>query len=131
MLIRFVGPAHVRRVVGPYEWAEHNDFVQDVPADVAADLLTSPEGRFVVECEWEPLAHTAPVPATDEVLAALALAGIGSVIDMAALDEAGIEHLSRYAGLDSALVSAWADSARDSLGVGELARDLLSSDEEE
>jgi hypothetical protein len=111
MLIRFVGPAHVRRSIGPYEWAEHNDFAQDVPADVAADLLTSPEGRFVVECQWEPLAHTAPVQATDEVFAALALAGIGSVMDMAALDEAGVEHVSRSAGLAPALIAEWASRA--------------------
>ena len=122
MLIRFVGPAHVRRSIGPYAWAEHNDFVQDVPADVAADLLTSPEGRFIVECQWEPLAHTAPAPVTDEVLAALALAGIGSVIDMATLDEAGIEHVSRGAGLDPALVSEWASRAHSH---------LFSVDEEE
>ena len=130
MLIRYTGSSSIRRVVGPYEWSRRTGFTQDVPADFAADLLTSPEETFVVDGE-EPLAKVGPAPVTDVIFAALALAGIGSVLDMAILDEAGIEHVSQYAGLDPALVSTWADRARDSLSVGELAHDLLSSDEEE
>ena len=79
MLIRYTGSSSIRRVVGPYEWSRRTGFTQDVPADFAADLLTSPEETFVVDGE-EPLAQVSPVPVTDVIFAALALAGIGSVL---------------------------------------------------
>ena len=118
MLIRFIGPSVIRRVVGPYEWSKVTRFVQDVPADVAADLLTMRDDRFVVDGE-EHLAQVVPLPVTDVVFAGLALAGIGSVYDLGNLDETGVARVSGIAGLDPDLVSMWAERARGRFSADE------------
>jgi hypothetical protein len=115
MLIRFKGPSVIRRTVGPYEWGVHNDFLQDVPADMAADLLTMPGDAFTVDQEHEPLALAAPIPVTDADFAALAMAGVACAIDLATLTEEGLTHVSLSAGMDPALVAEWASRARSYL----------------
>jgi hypothetical protein len=120
MLIRFTGPSVIRRVVGPYEWGQHNGYVQDVPADMAANLLTMPGDAFTVD-RADPLAQTAPIPVVDADFAALAMAGVAYAIDLATLTEEGLTHVSLSAGLNLALVSEWA----------QIARSFLFSDEEE
>jgi hypothetical protein len=45
MKIKYAGPATVR-VIDPYRWSKENGYVQDVPNEVAADLLTSPDNEF-------------------------------------------------------------------------------------
>lgn len=46
MRIRYIGKVQ-RRVVGRYVWERGNDYIQDVmEADIALDLLTSPESTF-------------------------------------------------------------------------------------
>ena len=118
MLIRFSGPTVIRRVMGPYEWSMATQFVQDVPADVAADLLTMRDGRFVVDGE-ESLRQVVPATAEDIVFAGLALAGIGSVYDLSNLDEMGVARVSGIAGLDPVLVSTWAKRARGRFSADE------------
>jgi len=49
MKVRFVGPKVVRRVVGEYVWGEETGFVQELDVELAASLLTAPEGRWAVE----------------------------------------------------------------------------------
>jgi hypothetical protein len=68
MRIRYVGPKVIRRLVGPYEWSRETGFVQDVQeAELAAELLTDPSGRFVLDDD-EPLLEAAQGDA-DQVIA--------------------------------------------------------------
>ena len=41
MRIRYVGTSGVR-IIEPFEWNKENDFVQDVPDELAENLLTYP-----------------------------------------------------------------------------------------
>ena len=46
MRIRWVGPQVVRRVVEGFVWDAGTGFVQDVPEELALELLTAPGEHF-------------------------------------------------------------------------------------
>jgi hypothetical protein len=46
MRVRWTGPRVVRRIVGAYEWSLPAGWVQDVPEELALDLVTTPGERF-------------------------------------------------------------------------------------
>jgi hypothetical protein len=118
MLIRYTGSSVIRRTVGPYEWSQATQFVQDVPADMAADLLTSPENAFEVDGR-EPLLRAAPIPTTDDFMAGLAMAGVESARQLAAMDEDDLLHVALSAELDPTTIIAWASNAHDLFSVDE------------
>ena len=74
MLIRFVGPGHHVRVVGEFEWGRKAGWVQDVPAELAANLLTTPGEQFEVADEEPMLEYMSKDDA-----GLLAINGIGSL----------------------------------------------------
>lgn len=89
MLIRFVGPGHhVRQVMG-YEWGREAGLVQDVPAEVAAHLLTTPGERFEVDDE-EPLLEQG---LTKDEVGLLAIEGVGSVEEYVAISGHELDEL--------------------------------------
>jgi hypothetical protein len=143
MKIKYQGKAGIRKI--PFEgrnfvWAADVDYGAEVPANLAAELLTYPRDEFVVDVS-EPLlqldgigiqiAVTGSVPAGEfmplgeegirklqamharirETLGNLALAGIGSVTDLAVLDDAGVEALTEATGFDEKQVKAWVKQA--------------------
>jgi hypothetical protein len=143
MKIKYQGKAGIRKI--PYEdrdfvWAADVNYAAEVPADLAAELLTYPRDEFVVDVS-EPLlqlegvgiriAVTGSAPADDlmplgeegirelqamhaqirETLGNLALAGIGTVSDLAVLDEAGIEALAEATGFDEKQIEKWVKQA--------------------
>lgn len=114
MRIRFTGPRFVRRLVGPYEWSKATGFVQDVDARTAAELLTAPEGRFVLDNDEDLLALDGIGP---QRAAELALAGIGSLADLTALDRDGERRLAEAVWASTRQIRKWVRSAREQLGL--------------
>lgn len=113
MRIRWTGAKVVRRVVGEYEWSRKTGFVQDVrDPELAAELLTSPGEKFVVEQD-EPLVTLNGVG--PQRVAELALAGIGTMADLTVLDEEGIERLTEGIWASEKQVRAWVKEARERL----------------
>lgn len=107
--IAWHGSRLTRRVIGAYEWSTATDFVQEVAdARLAADLLTTPEPFAVAEDE--PLLAIRGIGA--HTVGVLALGGIGSVADLAALDTEGIEALAEHTALGSNQLSKWVEAAR-------------------
>jgi predicted flap endonuclease-1-like 5' DNA nuclease len=84
--------------------------VQDVPASLAVELLTTPEDEFVVAADAEPLTGLHGVG--PQRAAELALAGIGSLTDLAALDEDGIARLAEGIWASARQVEGWVAAAR-------------------
>lgn len=116
MKIRFVGPQVVRRVVAQYEWSQRTGFVQDVAeADLVAELLTAPEGRFVAERD-DPLLVLDGVG--EQRAAELALAGVVSLADLVVLNDAGISRLDKTLWASRKQIRAWVQQARSLLGAG-------------
>lgn len=110
MQIRFVGPQVVRRLVAQYEWSTATGFVQEVTeADLVAELLTDPTGHFVVDAA-DPLLTLKGVG--PQRAAELALAGIGTLGDLAALDGSGIQRLAAVISGSSQQVRAWVRQAQ-------------------
>jgi len=119
MKLRWVGPQLVRRVVEQYEWCRKTGFVQDVAeAGLAAELLTEPSGAFVVDQDDAVLSLPGVGP---QRAAELALAGIATLADLAALDETGIKRLDKAIWASSKQIRAWVKQAREILeqSVGE------------
>jgi len=119
MRIRFTGPEVVRRLVGLYEWSLGAGFVQDVDLELAAELLTAPDGRFVVD-ESEPLLE---VVGDAEDVVGLALAGIGSLDDLAGLvaglSRTRVRQVAEAMGMDRRRVRDWAKAAKERMEGGE------------
>jgi predicted flap endonuclease-1-like 5' DNA nuclease len=108
--IRFVGPQVVRRLVAQYEWSSQAGWVQEVTeAGLVAELLTEPTGNFVVDAA-EPLLTLKGVGV--QRAAELALVGIGTLGDLAALDGAGIQRLAVLISGSSQQVRAWVRQAQ-------------------
>lgn len=100
----------VRRLVAHYEWSTATGFVQEVTeADLAAELLTAPDQRFAVDTA-EPLLTLKGVG--QQRAAELALAGIGSMADLAALDGAGVQRLAALINGSQQQVRAWVRQAQ-------------------
>jgi hypothetical protein len=114
MKIRFTGPTVVRRIVGPYEWSTETGFVQDVDADMAAQLLTDPSDRFVLDADEPLLALDGVGP---QRAAELALAGIGGLSNLAELDKAGEKRLADAVWASAKQIRKWVSSARERLGI--------------
>lgn len=114
MRIRWVGPQLVRRVVERYEWSRKTGFVQDVvEAGLAAELLTEPSGAFVVDRDDAVLGLPGVGP---QRAAELALAGVATLADLAALDATGIRRLDKAIWASSKQIRAWVKQARELLG---------------
>jgi len=117
MKIRFVGPKVTRRVVGPYEWSQATGFVQDVDdADLVAELLTDPNEQFVAEKDDALLCLDG---IGEQRAAELALAGIATLADLAALDDKGIIRLDKAIWASRKQIRAWVQQAREVLAIPE------------
>lgn len=116
MRIIFTGPKLVRRLVGDYEWSTATGFVQEVDAATAAELLTSPEGRFAPAPD-EPLLALPGVG--EQRIGELALAGIGHVDDLAALDDEGIRSLADKLWASAKQIEKWVGLTRDTKPIEE------------
>lgn len=115
MLIRYIGPQIVRRIIGKYEWSRTTEFVQEVvEASLAAELLTEPTGHFSVAL-MDPLINLDGIG--EQRAAELALAGIATLVDLAALDETGIARLDKSLWASRKQIRAWVFRARELLVV--------------
>jgi hypothetical protein len=148
--IKYIGKAGIREIKderGRWVWASDVDYSQEVPADLAAELLTYPRPEFTVDAV-EPLMQLdgigiriVEVGSADpgelvglgpdslgkleqkliqakNILAALALGGVGSLEDLAALSSKGEKELVETCGLDADQVSHWVRQAKE-LTAGE------------
>jgi predicted flap endonuclease-1-like 5' DNA nuclease len=109
MKIEFLKRGPVRRLVGSHEWSDKAGWVQDIPAQLAAELLTAPQGEFKISAD-EPLLEIqgiGPARALE-----LAVAGIGTVMDLAGLDTAGIKRIAAETRASVQQVRDWAAQAR-------------------
>lgn len=108
MLIEYTGFTGRRWLVEAYEWSARTGFRQDVPARVAAAMLTDPHGEFRV-CPAEPLLQ---LPGLDgEMAGRLALAGIGSGRELAAARQA--KRLAAEIGATTRQVGGWIRAAAE------------------
>lgn len=129
MRIRFVGPGAggvTIRLVGVYRWAPDTGYVADVDADTAAELLTQPRNEFVVDSD-DPLLSISGIGS--QRAAELALAGIGSMADLAALNSDEIERLAAQIFGSKKQVWAWVRDVKKRLSAGR-ATDLEKNESE-
>ncbi len=108
MRITWTGSRITRRLVGGYEWSQATQYVQEVPAGLAAELLTAPEPFAVAKDE--PLLTLRGVG--PHTVGLLALGGVGSVADLAALDATEIRQVAEASGLSRTQIRKWATVAR-------------------
>jgi len=97
-----------RRAAVGYCWTAENGFVQDVDAGTAANLLTLPGQDFVVDA-GEPLRQIGGLPGLE---VELALAGIGSLAELAGLDRNEAGRLAQAMQVAPAVVRGWIGEAR-------------------
>jgi len=117
MKIKFVGSRVKRRLVREYEWSRKTGFVQEVSDPVlAAELLTAPDGTFVVDAE-EPLCTLDGVG--PQRTAELALAGIGGLADLVELSGAEVKQMAKGIWASERQVKEWVKEARLMLGEPE------------
>lgn len=90
MRLFYGGPAQAR-VIGEARWTAANRWTVDVPAATAAEALCQPGERFEVALD-EPLRTLRGM--TDDALFELAMAGIGSVEELAAATPDQVKKLS-------------------------------------
>jgi hypothetical protein len=107
MKLEFTGKRTVRRIVGDIEWSVKAGLVQEAPAELAAELLTSPEGRFKV-AESDPFCKLKGI--TEDQIIELLLAGIGTVEALRGLDDEGITRLSEETRISRKKISVWAEA---------------------
>ena len=107
MLIRFMGPEHVRRIVGEVEWSQAAGVVQDVDAALAVALLTTPGEMFEVD-QAEPLLG---IVGDEDTVVLLAMEGVGSAADLAALTASEAGRVARSLGLTKPRLRAWQGQA--------------------
>lgn len=104
-----------RRVVEGYEWSTSTGFVQEVvEAELAVELLTEPSGAFVIDQDDAVMQLHGIGP---QRVAEMALAGIATLADLAALDETGIVRLDRAIWASGKQIRAWVKQARSSLSI--------------
>jgi len=104
-----------RRMAAGYCWSAENGFVQDVDAGMAANLLTLPGQDFVVDA-GEPLRQIGGLPGLE---VELALAGIGSLAELAGLDRNEAGRLAQVMQVAPAVVRGWAAEARRLRGLAQ------------
>jgi predicted flap endonuclease-1-like 5' DNA nuclease len=100
-------------MVEGYEWSTATGFVQEVTdANLVVELLTEPYGAFVIDRDDAicALAGIGPQRAAN-----MALAGVVTLADLAALDEAGIKRLDIKAWASAKQIRAWVQQAREIL----------------
>lgn len=140
MKIKYVGKSAVREISderGRFVWASDVDYAVDVPASLAAELLTYPRPEFVPDIS-DPLCRLAGLVAdvngmpvefgvggVDKLrqiqeqlisrLAALALAGVGSLADLAGLNDKALKQAAQDAGIVPAALEKWRDAAKKEL----------------
>jgi predicted flap endonuclease-1-like 5' DNA nuclease len=90
MRLHYGGPAGVR-VIGDLRWSRENDWTVDAPALLAAEALCQSGERFEA-AQDEPLKRLHGI--TDDALLDLAMAGVGNVDELAALDADQVKNLS-------------------------------------
>lgn len=119
MWIRYVGPRVKQRAIGQHIWGKATGYVQEVSdAGLAAELLTEPSGDFVVD-DSDPLMNLKS--SGQDMVTALALAGIGSAGDLAILDDIEVRDLaSRVVDLSVKQVRTWRRQLRQEQEVEEL-----------
>lgn len=114
MKLRWVGPRVVKRVIGEYEWSRATGFVQEVEeAELVVELLTSPHDMFAVDQDDAVSALSGIGP---QRVANMAMAGIATLADLAALDEDRIKRLDAQIWASAKQIRAWVKQAREILG---------------
>jgi len=127
MLIRYTGPQIIRRIIGQYEWSRATEFVQEVAeASLVAELLTEPDGRFAV-ATMDPLVNLDGIG--EQRAAELALAGIATLADLAALDDTGMARLDKSLWASRKQIRAWVFRARELLGARQTAPEITQEEE--
>lgn len=114
MKIRWVGSQIILRMVGEYVWSRETGFVQEVTdAALVAELLTSPHDAFAIDQDdaVSALAGIGPQRAAN-----MAMAGIATLADLAALNEAGIKRLDAQIWASAKQIRVWVKQAREILG---------------
>lgn len=116
MRIRYNGLEHTIRMVKGVEWSRRVGFVREVEdAGLVAELLLQPRDQFDID-ESEPLLDIAGIgPAT---AGNLALAGVGSVAQLATLDMDGIRRVAKELRTSRRAVAAWVSAASRMLSEG-------------
>jgi len=99
MRLYYGGPAQAR-VIGETSWGRANNWTADVPAAVASEALCQPGEQFEVALD-EPLRQLHDM--TDEALFELAMAGVGNLVELAALDAERVKELS----INLPKIAAW------------------------
>ena len=98
-----------RRLWGALEWSATAGRVREVDdADLVVALLLQPQDQFSIDAS-EPLLKIAGV--NPDVAGNLALAGVGSVQQLAAYRKAGIKDLAKSLKLPVRVVGAWVRAA--------------------
>ena len=115
-------------MVGAYRWAQDTGYVADVDADTAAELLTQPRNEFVVDSD-DPLLSIRGIG--PQRAAELALAGIGSMDDLAALNPDEIERLAAQIFGSKKQVWAWVRQVKKRLSAGRTDLEKNESEPEE
>jgi hypothetical protein len=104
MLIQWNGVG--QRVAFDATWQDGS--VAEVDSGVAGELLSQPDERFIVAAE-DPLAKIAG----DHASALALFCSVFTVADLAALDEEGVDRVSRSTGAPHDTVMKWAEMARE------------------
>lgn len=95
--------SNATRVIGTLRWERSNGHTVDVPGILAGDVLSQPGETFVIAAD-EPLWKLNRI--SEEELVELALNGIGSLADLAALQPDAIKTIHPRK------LAAWIDQAR-------------------
>lgn len=112
MRLAFTGSRNTRRLVRGHVWSAENGHVTEVPDPVlCAELITTPEFRLADD---EPLFQ---LGLDRDQVASLCLFGIGSLADLANLNNKGITALAGFAVRSEKTIRAWVNRAKQLMEV--------------
>jgi len=106
MKLEFTGLKVIRRIVGDIEWSVGIGLVQEVPAELAAELLTADPDFMIASSD--PFYTLKGI--TESEIISLVLAGIGTVGALRELDNDGNTRLSEATGISRKKISLWAEA---------------------
>lgn len=89
-----------KRMIGKFTWSRESGYTVDLPGKVAADCLAQPGEPFSVAAD-EPLRRLDGI--TDEALFELAMAGIGTLGELARAQESALTDVR----VDAKKLTAW------------------------